>query len=234
MKKLAWLVAAVILLAALSACTSDPDGSMETTTGTTPSESAATNSSVTNGDPQTDETAGTPDPWKNLPATKTDTIELEGMKESFEFTLHESAALGFSTYIANDLLAEEASSGEGDAMLVYANFAGQKNEDAKVHIFTGTITTIEEQKAFAEQVVKNSGFEIRERTEPSRNRFEWSESEFDIAGKSGSGETILGTVSIFQHGGRVYHAIVQYPVEYEEGFIPRIVKMFEDIVWHQA
>jgi len=41
-------------------------------------------------------------------------------------------------------------------------------------------------------------------------------------------------VSVFQHGDRVYYAIVQYPEEYEEGFIPRVVKMFDDIVWYEA
>ncbi|QKE76033.1 hypothetical protein HPK19_24795 (plasmid) [Arthrobacter citreus] len=44
---------------------------------------------------------------KNCPKEKTDTIELEGIKKSFHFTLYESSGLGFSTYITNDLLVED-------------------------------------------------------------------------------------------------------------------------------
>ncbi|MDQ7862632.1 hypothetical protein RCO48_21225 [Peribacillus frigoritolerans] len=167
---------------------------------------------------------------------KTDTIILEGMEEPFQFTLHHSQALGFSTYIVDDMVVEEASSGEGDGMIVFANFAGKRNEDAKVQIFSnseGTNATIEEKKEFAREVVISNGFEIKQRSDNSPNRFDWSEEEFDISQK-GNNYSILGTVSVFQHGDRVYYAIVQYPEEYEEGFIPRVVKMFDDIVWYEA
>ncbi|QNK48763.1 hypothetical protein H7F28_26700 [Brevibacterium sp. PAMC23299] len=176
------------------------------------------------------------DPTKGLPNTKTDTIILEGMEEPFQFTLHHSQALGFSTYIVDDMVVEEASSGEGDAMIVFANFAGDRNEDAKVQIFSkseGANATIEEQTEFAREVAISNGFEIKQRSDNSPNRFDWSEVEFDIS-QNGSNYSILGTVSVFQHGDRVYYAIVQYPEDYEEGFIPRVVKMFDDIVWYEA
>ncbi|MBR8643759.1 hypothetical protein KEH51_00150 [[Brevibacterium] frigoritolerans] len=176
------------------------------------------------------------DPTKGLPNTKTDTIILEGMEEPFQFTLHHSQALGFSTYIVDDMVVEEASSGEGDAMIVFANFAGKRNEDAKVQIFSksdGANATIEEQAEFAREVVKSYGFEIKQRSDNSPNRFDWSEVEFDIS-QNGSDYSILGTVSVFNMADRVYYAIVQYPEDYEEAFIPRVVKMFDDIVWYEA
>jgi hypothetical protein len=136
----------------------------------------------------------------------------------------------------DDMVVEEASSGEGDAMIVFANFAGKRNEDAKVQIFSnseGTNATIEEQAEFAREVVISNDFEIKQRSDNTPNRFDWSEVEFDISQK-GSNYSILGTVSVFQHGDRVYYAIVQYPENFEEGFIPRVVKMFDDIVWYEA
>lgn len=232
MKKILLILAAVFLVTGLSACKEVQEGNEESPPI---SEKPNDNPKQTDGleDPPGE---SVDDPAKNLPNTKTDTIILEGMEEPFQFTLHHSQALGFSTYIVDDMVVEEASSGEGDGMIVFANFAGKRNEDAKVQIFSkseGTNATIEEQAEFAREVVISNGFEIKQRSDNSPNRFDWSEVEFDISQK-GSNYSILGTVSVFQHGDRVYYAIVQYPEEYEEGFIPRVVKMFDDIVWYEA
>ncbi|MEI2471745.1 hypothetical protein V8V75_19620 [Peribacillus frigoritolerans] len=233
MKKILLILATVFLVTGLSAC----KGVQEGNEGSPPiSEKPNDNPKQIDGQDEDLSGESVEDPTKGLPSTKTDTIILEGMEEPFQFTLHHSQALGFSTYIVDDMVVEEASSGEGDAMIVFANFAGKRNEDAKVQIFSkseGANATIEEKKEFAREVVISNGFEIKQRSDNSPNRFDWSEVEFDISQK-GSNYSILGTVSVFQHGGRVYYAIVQYPEDYEEGFIPRVVKMFDDIVWYEA
>ncbi|MFJ5748364.1 lipoprotein [Peribacillus frigoritolerans] len=233
MKKILLILAAVFLVTGLSACKGVQEGNKES-----PPISEKPNDNPKQIDGQDEDLSGesVEDPTKGLPSTKTDTIILEGMEEPFQFTLHHSQALGFSTYIVDDMVVEEASSGEGDAMIVFANFAGKRNEDAKVQIFSkseGANATIEEKKEFAREVVISNGFEIKQRSDNSPNRFDWSEVEFDIR-KKGSNYSILGTVSVFQHGDCVYYAIVQYPEDYEEGFIPRVVKMFDDIVWYEA
>lgn len=260
MKKRIFIFAALVLMLGLAACgggqentgnaenrESAPPASNEqepekTDDAAQPTGDAAPtdNPSTTEPDepepaPESPDGSAADDPAKNRPETKTDTIELEGNKEEFQFTLHDSPDLGFSTYIVDDLLAEEASSGEGNAMLVYANFAGQLNEAAKVELFSPSAsTTVEEQVESAKEVVKSNGFEVKERAGDLPNRFEWSEVEFDIAGQDGGEQSLLGTVSVFQHGDRVYRVIVQYPETYEEGFIPRIDKMFKDIVWYET
>ncbi|MEF2097400.1 hypothetical protein V3595_22560 [Bacillus sp. CFBP9009] len=232
MKKILLILAAIFLVTGLSACKEVQEGNEESPPI---SEKPNDNPKQTDGleDPPGE---SVDDPTKDLPNTKTDTIILEGMEEPFQFTLHHSQALGFSTYIVDDMVVEEASSGEGDAMIVFANFAGKRNEDAKVQIFSkseGANATIEEQAEFAREVVISNGFEIKQGSDNSPNRFDWSEVEFDIS-QNGSNYSILGTVSVFQHGDRVYYAIVQYSEDYEEGFIPRVVKMFDDIVWYEA
>ena len=63
-------------------------------------------------------------------------------------------------------------------------------------------------------------------------RFEFSEVEFNISGKAANGTHIVGTVSIFKRGQRVCQITVQYPLEFEEGFMPRALKMFGDIMWY--
>ena len=233
MKKIWLILAAVFLVTGLGACIGVQEGNKEL-----PPISEKPNDNPKQNDGQDEGPSGVPvdDPAKDRPNTKTDTIILEGMEEPFQFTLHHSQALGFSTYIVDDMVVEEASSGEGDAMIVFANFAGKRNEDAKVQIFSnseGTNATIEEKKEFAREVVISNGFEIKQPSDNTPKRFDWSEVEFDIR-KKGSNYSIVGTVSVFQQGDRVYYAIVQYPEEYEEGFIPRVVKMFDDIVWYET
>ncbi|MBT2616521.1 MULTISPECIES: hypothetical protein [unclassified Bacillus (in: firmicutes)] len=233
MKKIWLILAAVFLVTGLGACIGVQEGNKES-----PPISEKPNDNPKQNDGQDEGPSGEPvdDPAKDRPNTKTDTIILEGMEEPFQFTLHHSQALGFSTYIVDDMVVEEASSGEGDAMIVFANFAGKRNEDAKVQIFSnseGTNATIEEKKEFAREVVISNGFEIKQPSDNTPKRFDWSEVEFDIS-KKDSNYSIVGTVSVFQQGDRVYYAIVQYPEEYEEGFIPRVVKMFDDIVWYET
>lgn len=254
MKKIALSLAAVSLVIGLSACSGDQQGNQENQESTesesvphveeptgTNNDASQTNDQSANPDESvsSDGSTGGADsdnPAKDRPKTKTDTIELEGNKESFQFTLHDNPALQFSTYIVDDFLVEGASSGEGEALIVYANFAGNKNEDAKVFFFSpsGGTQTVEEQAEQAKEAVKSEGFEIMERTDGSPNRYALSEMEFDISKKKDSGETILGTVSVFQHGDRVYRVIVQYPEDWTEGFVPRVHKMFEDIVWYET
>ncbi|MFF2854718.1 hypothetical protein [Peribacillus sp. NPDC058002] len=232
MKKILFILAAVFLVTGLSACNGVQEGNKESPPI---SEKPNDKPKQTGGQDENPPGESVDGPTKARPNTKTDMIILEGMEESFQFRLHHSQALGFSTYIVDDMVVEEASSGEGDAMIVFANFAGQRNEDAKVQIFSkreGTNATIEEKKEFAREVVISNDFEIKQRSDNRPNRFDWSEVEFDIS-QQGS-NSILGTVSVFQHGDRVYYAIFQYPEEYEEGFIPRVVKMFDDIVWYEA
>jgi hypothetical protein len=171
----------------------------------------------------------------NRRESKTDMILLEGMEEEFTFTLHVDDALGLSTYIVEDMIAESSSSGEGDHLFVFANFGGTKNEEANVQIFspsTQSVTTMGELELLAKEQADTNGFKLVERNTDATNRFEWSEKEFDIIKEEKDGSSILGTVSLFKQGGRFYQGTVQYPEEYEEGFMPRAIKMFEDIIWY--
>ncbi|MGE8018483.1 hypothetical protein ACQKOM_06040 [Peribacillus frigoritolerans] len=73
-------------------------------------------------------------------------IILEGMEGSFQLLLYHSQAFGFSTYIVDDMVVEEASSGEGDAMIVFANFAGKRNRMPKFRYFPKGRVRIRQQK----------------------------------------------------------------------------------------
>ncbi|WP_199619705.1 hypothetical protein [Paenibacillus alkalitolerans] len=268
MKNIAWIITLIMLMIALSGClgnTGNEGGTGNAEQAQSGDEKQATGNELpaaNNDEQQTDgQTSDNPDETvssgkgdggedgstgaadsdnaaKNRPETKTDTIELEGMPEKLEFTLHDNPALQFSTYISNDLLVEGAGSGQdGDSLTVIANFAGKKNEDAKVQFFSpskGTRTTVEEQTEEAKQSLQSEGYEISERTGDSPNSFAMSDIEFFITKQNEDGHHLLGIVSIFKHGDRVYRVTVQYNEDWEEGFVPRVNKMFEDIVWYET
>lgn len=59
--------------------------------------------------------------------------------------------------------------------------------------------------------------------------------EFPIAKSAQNGaDARIGTVSVFQRGNRVYTVTVQYPAEYAKGFLPRVSKLLEDMMWYDA
>jgi hypothetical protein len=173
-------------------------------------------------------------PTKNRPKTKTDTIAIEGNEDTFTFLLLDNPALGFSTYTVQGSKEQVSSSEEGDTMLVYP--LGEINPDAFVNFFSppkGVKTTVEEQAKITKEMLANEGFIIPERVQDTPNRYDWSDVEFDIQKEKDDWMYILGTVSIFQHGDRVYRVIVQYPEDWAEGFLPRVSKMFDDLVWYE-
>jgi hypothetical protein len=157
------------------------------------------------------------------------------MEEEFTFTLYVDDALGLSTYIVEDMIAESANTNEGDSLFVSSNFSGIKNEEAIVQIFSPSshsVTTMDELEILAKEQIDTNGFKLVKRNTDATNRFEWSEKEFDILIEKEDGRSIFGTVSLFKHGEKLYQSTVQYPEEYEEGFMPRVIKLFEDIKWY--
>ncbi|WP_274366259.1 hypothetical protein [Paenibacillus thermotolerans] len=251
MKNMVWVGLAVILMFGLSGClgttgnTENTDGSKSISEGaeqpaTDNAKNPENDDSIDPNEPVSSDGSDSADeteeiPAKNRPKTKTDTIGLEGNEETFQFTLHDVPGLQFSTYIVNDFLVEGAGSGEGDTLIVYANFAGQTNEDAKAVYFSpsaGTQTTVEEQAEAAKRSLESEGYEVRQSDGEAPMRFAVSEKEIHFTKQKEDGHYLLGTVSVFTRGDRVYRILVQYPEDWEEGFVPRVVKMMEDIMWY--
>jgi hypothetical protein len=158
------------------------------------------------------------------------------MTEDFNFTLADSAELEFTTYIASDMIAESASSSEGDSLFIYANYGGEKNGNARLFFFArpkAITSSIEEMDELAKETIKVEGYSVRERLAGDGALvFDMSEAEFDIEKRDKNGMRFLGTVSIFSHGERVYWVIIEYPEEFTEGFIPRANAVIKDIMWY--
>ncbi|MDI6817214.1 MAG: hypothetical protein QME41_08515 [Actinomycetota bacterium] len=213
------------LILALSACSTSDRQDGAKSTATTQKKTAANDSKT-----------GKDIPAKNRPKTKTGPLSIEGMTEDFTFTLADSVELEFTTYIASDMIAESASSSEGDSLFIYANYGGEKNRDARLFFFArpkAVKSSIEEMTELAKETIKVEGFRIKEPVAGNGALvFEWSQAEFDIEKQDKNGSRIVGIVSIFSHAGRVYWLIAEYPEELTEGFVERMVKAVENLMWY--
>lgn len=171
---------------------------------------------------------------KKRPLAKEDTLSIEGMTNKITFKLADSQGLEFSTYVPADMKVETATSGDGDTLTIYANFRRKLNKDALVQFYSrpeGARTTVKEMGDLARQTAYVNGFEITEREIDEPNQYGFSDLEFDIARGTGS-KQIVGTVAIFRHLDRVYRVTVQYPVEYVDGFVPRVRAIFREMLWY--
>jgi hypothetical protein len=173
---------------------------------------------------------------KDRPETKSDNLSIEGMNEVRRFNLVKSDSLGFSTYITDDLVAEPLSTDKGDALYIYTNYVGKLNKNVFVRFYSPgnlTETTVEEMSKSAEQDLKSEGYKVEKVLDT--NMYFYADSEVELKGemKDETG-TKYCKMSIFRHEGRIYSIMVQYPMEFAEGFEPRVKKMLDEIIWYDG
>ncbi len=152
-----------------------------------------------------------------------DTISLEGMEEPITLNLYDHPDALFLTYVPEDLLAEEASGGEGDSYFFYANYGGEKLEEIYLQIYI-----------FAEHITEQPSAEATDSTyalavenmEPMEDNtyYEWALEEY--ISPEGSRNVALG-----EHNSRYFMVVLNSDVQYSEGFVPRANKVLEHLYW---
>jgi hypothetical protein len=153
------------------------------------------------------------------PKTKTDVIQIEGTDQEFTLYLYDNKALGFSTYIPEDMVVEA----EHNSMNV--NYTGEKNSNATLKIFANNTDTVEKMALLIKSDLISKGFKVK----PSKNKnFGFSEREFHIE------SPFYGAVSVFKHNESIYGLIYYYSGEMGDGFHPRVMKIIDEIVWYDT
>ncbi|MDZ8053043.1 MAG: hypothetical protein RMX68_003155 [Aulosira sp. ZfuVER01] len=156
----------------------------------------------------------------NRPATKTATISVEGEKVPVTLRLYDQYSNLFTTYFPEkDFLAEGGSSGEGTGVRFIANFGGNKNENAYVHVaFLNSIKTLDQLKSFVNGkngLIASNKWRVVDRTK--KVPYAWAKEKIVFS----QSKNIVGNVYIGQQKGKVFYVITHYPVEYGDGFPPR-------------
>ena len=219
------LITAIILLGSLAGCTGQGD------------QAAADADSAGDREPPRAVFAD-PEP---RPATRTDTIGLEGMPTPMQlrlFQTEEDFPLPFSTYVPPDMAAEvEETAGAGASARFVAEFGGRRNDRAFVHLYvfpagTDRNTAIASVRAYGE----SRGIPVSQGLEPIQepdvtDRMRWAIEPYTFRYQSG-GQWFMGTIGVGQHNDRYYQLVRHHPAEYADGFAPRADLIYE--LWRWA
>ena len=226
------LLLTVIL--ATVACAGDPDGQ--------PPSADTTGSAITTGDPLPGRAgAATEPPGGDRPATRTDTLMLEGMPEPMALRLFRTPSdfpLPFSAYVPGDMEPEAMASGEesGRAIRFVAEFGGVRNDGAFIHLFVYPEgTDAQRALAMARAYEAASGIPVSQGLEPlgeseAGRRMPWADQAFVIRYQAG-GTWYLGSIGVGSREGRLFHVLTHYPAEYADGFAPRSAMILETWMW---
>jgi hypothetical protein len=167
------------------------------------------------------------------PATIQDTLELEGTKEPITASLFDSAGTSLpvecTTYVPQEVVVETLDAESGAAVRFVARFAGKREENAYLQVvFLPAATTEAGARVRVREVAASRG--IEERAPDAPRRFEWSLAEYDFTRRTGP-RAVMGTVALGRHGGRYFSAVLSYPEDYEEGFVPRAIYILKQWRW---
>ena len=140
----------------------------------------------------------------SLAGQKPDSVRVEGTWQPLELRLfNPSSSIPFLTYVPADMIAEQRRENGGEAFYFFANFAGQRNDQAFLLLFMLPAGTTEEEAVRIAREFKNT----RTRT------------------------GFIVTTDLRRHGDRFYYIAEHYPAEYGDGFGPRSNKIQEQWQW---
>ncbi len=172
------------------------------------------------------------------PATRTDTIRIEGMAEPVELRLFRTPdgfPIPFSTYVPEDM--EPSGDASGRTAHFTAEFGGVRNEDAFLHFYVFPQgTPLQETLALMKGYKTSRGVPVSQGLEPiadelPRPDLRWAtEDAYRFLYESGD-SWYTGTVGVGEWNDRYYMMVQHYPQEYGDGFGPRTALILDRWQW---
>lgn len=208
--------AAILLLAALGCADSAPGDRADVDARSPTSDTPAAEPS----------TAPAP---QDRASRRVDTIGLEGTASLVPvrlFTADESFPIAFSAYVPEDMSVEQTATDSTASVHFRAEFGGQRNPDAYVHLFVFPAGTDRQSAlALAESYVTSRGVPVSQGLEPlpstdAEARMPWAIEAWTFEHQSDSG-WYFGSLGVGQRQGRHFQIVRHYPAEYGDGFGPR-------------
>ena len=139
-----------------------------------------------------------------VPNQKPDSIQIEGAWQPMTLRLvMPASSIPFLTYMPADMIAESNSTAEGEGHYFYANFGGQRNDEAFLLMFVFPAGTTEEEAVRLARNFKNS--------------------------RARAGFVV--NTELKRHGERFYYIAEHYPAEYGDGFGPRSRRIQDEWQW---
>lgn len=212
---------AVLLLAALAACTPSPE---------------PPDDEIGSG-PATAAPAAEP-----RPPSIVDTITLEGMPEEVRLSLFrtpEGFTLPFSAYVPAGFAPEVLETDSGGAVRFVSELGGVRNERALLHLLihpagtpAGEVVPAARAYAASRGIPVSQGEGDDEPDAPPR--FDWSLVEYPFDDESTPPDETWGVIAVGRHADRFFHVLLRYPPEYADGFPARAGMILETLRWEDT
>lgn len=168
-------------------------------------------------------------PLDPLPATKLDSLALEGLQEPMTFVLFDGRrdfVVPFTTYVPEEI---EGRRVDTDAVRFVACFEGVTNEDAFLQVLLLPADISEgDVRARVDDAARDGAIERRA---DAPMRFPWSIVEREYARGAEASGWKLGMVAAARRQDRYILVTLQYPETWEEGFVPRAACVLEQWRW---
>ncbi|MBW3534513.1 MAG: hypothetical protein KY453_04755 [Gemmatimonadetes bacterium] len=164
------------------------------------------------------------------PATRTDTLLVEGMPEPVELRLVRSPdgfPLPFSTYAPAEFRVEQAMREGQPAVRFVAAFGGVRSEDAFVEI------ALYPAGGGQAAALERAALSMDPSAEPEildGSGLGWAELGWRWRGGGADGPYVAHFL-LGHHGERWFQVLRRYPPEYAEGFVPRAEVILESLRW---
>lgn len=145
----------------------------------------------------------------------------KGNRWKFPLTLYDEASEVFTTYFPQEeFVVESVGSGEGTGARFYFSAGGTKNEAVYVALFfPAQAMTQAQMQTLVNQVMQTNQWEVVNQS--TDVPYAWAKERIVFEERTGS-EPISGEVYLGEANGKAFYAITHYPVEYAEGFGPRV------------
>lgn len=170
-------------------------------------------------------------------ASKQGSLTLEGTAEPITVLLFDWAsaplALGFSTYVPQDMIARAPGGGSAPSVRFVANFGGVLQERAYLEMAFLPAGLTQAQAVSALGRSAPGGVPLK-RCAPSNHRYAWAIAGCDIDYRSKSGSRIGGAAVLGRHGDRYFRLTMHYPLEYGGGFGPRAELILDEWRWRDT
>lgn len=167
------------------------------------------------------------------PQIRTAVVQVEGTPDTIPLQRYESdpgAPLPFTTYLPAGIREDTVIGGREYAV----KFVSEQDPRAWVHVF---VHPPEQTEGGAREdiraVAESYGVPGVGEVEPSQ-RYPWTAAEYRFRSRGTVTPPLAGSVALGRHAGRFFHVIVQYPVEFGDGFLPRARLILDEWRWRDT
>ena len=209
-----YFVSGILILSALTACSTPTEKSSKPSNSTPASVEPTPSSSTTS---------------KSRLITKN--VTDEWTQKPIPVKLFAQEGIPLTTYYPeNDFIVESGSSDEGTGIWFFSKLEGKKYEDAYVHIFLpnnpSTVEAMKKSVTRERGLMETNQWQVKHQTQAVS--LNWAKERIDFEQIKGN-QAMMGTVYIGESQGKAFRVTEYFPADYGDGFAPRASILLKEL-----